>query len=171
MSTLIISAIFIVLIMLVFFVFIFINKKNKRNKQQRLALKFSHAGTMHGLSFSSQEILGSKIIGLDGIHRKLVLVRESAPETVIALDEVTKCEVVSAFQTYQIGDSKSKDTERHLTSIALLFHFKKTNNPISIQFYNSMTDSVYEAAALEAKANDWSVLLSKLLQPPKEIRA
>jgi hypothetical protein len=171
MSTVIISAIFIAAIVLIFFAFSFINKRNIKKKNQKLLSQFSHAGTSHGLSFSSQEILRNKIIGLDGIHRKFVMVNEKEECKVVALDEVKKCEVVKFFETYKMGDPKNNDTERHLTSIELLFQFKKNNDPVSIAFYDNMIHPVYEAEPMEAKAKDWEILLSKLLQAPQELRA
>ena len=163
MSTVIISGIFIAVIVIIFIAFSAINKKNTKNKNDKLLAQFSHAGSSNGLSFSSQEILRNKIIGLDGIHRKLVMVNEKEECTIVALDEVKKCAVIKNFQTYQLGGDKNSDTERQLTSIGLVFEFKKQNRPVSILFYDNMIHPLFEAGQMEAKANDWEKILSKML--------
>ena len=163
MSTVIISGIFIAAIVIIFVAFSAINKKNIKKKKDKLLAQFSHAGTSNGLSFSSQEILRNKIIGLDGIQRKLVMVNEKEECKIVALDEVKKCAVIKNFHTYKLGDDKNNDIERQLTSIALVFEFKKQNNPVSILFYDNMIHPVFEAAPMEAKANDWEKILSKML--------
>ena len=83
MSTVIISAIFIAAVTIIFVAFSVINKRNIKKKEDKLLAQFSHAGSSNGLSFSSQEILRNKIIGLDGIQRKLVMVNEK--------EECTSC--------------------------------------------------------------------------------
>lgn len=163
MSTVIISGIFVAAIVIIFVAFSAINKRNIKKKKDKLLIQFSLAGSSNGLSFSSQEILRNKIIGLDGIQRKFVMVNEKEECKVVALDEVKKCEVVKFFETYKMGDAKSNDTERHLTSIELLFQFKKNNDPVSIAFYDNMVHPIYEAGVMEAKANDWEKILSKML--------
>ncbi|HXS57993.1 MAG TPA: hypothetical protein VN726_17790 [Hanamia sp.] len=163
MSTVIISIIFIVAIVIIFVAFRVINKRNIKKKNDKLLAQFSQTGTSNGLSFSSQEILRNKIIGLDGIQRKLVMVNEKEECTIVALDEVKKCAVIKNFQTYNLGGDKNSDIERQLTSIGLVFEFKKQDNPVSILFYDNMIHPVFEAAAMEAKANDWEKILSKLL--------
>lgn len=171
MSTVIISGVFIAVIVLIFVVFKIISKRDAAKKNQRLLTQFSHAGTSHGLSFSSQEILRNKIIGLDGIHRKLVMVNEKEECVVVSLDEVKKCAVVKNFETYKVGDPKNNDIERHLTSIELSFEFEKKKEPISILFYDSMVHPIYEVEPMEAKANDWETLLSKMLVSNGKVRA
>lgn len=163
MSTVIISGIFIAAIVIIFVAFSTINKRNIKKKKDKLLAQFSHAGSSNGLSFSSQEILRNKIIGLDGIKRKLVMVNEKEECKIVALDDVKKCAVVKNFQTYQLGGDKNNDTERQLTSIGLVFEFKKQSNPVSILFYDNMIHPVFEAGQMEAKANDWEKILSKIL--------
>lgn len=171
MSTVIISLILIGSIMLLVLSLIYIHKKNIKKKRQKLLSRFSEFGILHSLSFSSQEVLRNKIIGLDGIHRKFVFVNEKEEATVVSLDEVKNCKVIKNFETYNMGDSKNSDIERHLTSIQLLFEFKNNNNPVSVIFYDNMIHPIYEVETMEAKAKDWEILLTKMLVSSEKIRA
>ena len=67
MSTIIIAAILVISIIGIFVIFASISKKNARKRNKTLLKRLSKSGSEHGLSFSSQEILKNKIIGLDGV--------------------------------------------------------------------------------------------------------
>ena len=48
-----------------------------KKKKEKLFVFFSKLGSLYNLSFTGQEILRDKIIGLDGPRRKLLIVEES----------------------------------------------------------------------------------------------
>ena len=55
--------------------FNFFRKKN-RKKKENLFLQLSREGTANNLIFCSQEILQNKVIGIDGIHRKIMILEK-----------------------------------------------------------------------------------------------
>ena len=73
MSTLIVAAILIAGTIFISVIFININRKSERKRRESLLKHFSEAGSKRGLSFSAQEELKNKIIGLDGLQRKLLV--------------------------------------------------------------------------------------------------
>ncbi|MEO6683484.1 MAG: hypothetical protein ABIN48_11745, partial [Ginsengibacter sp.] len=74
MSTVIVSLFIIGGVVLLIALFSFINKRSRKAKEQKLVNFFNRTGEENGLAFSSQEILRNKIIGLDGLSRKFVVV-------------------------------------------------------------------------------------------------
>jgi uncharacterized membrane protein len=55
-----------------------------------------------------------------------------------------------------------------ITIIYLKFTFKNSAQPISVSFYDSNVNSIYEMSELEAKAKTWETVLSKM--PFKELK-
>jgi hypothetical protein len=165
MSTLIVAAILIVSTVLISLIFISINNKNERKRNEKLLTLFSEAGSTHGLSFSSQEVLRNKIIGLDGLKRALLVFEFALVESVIYINmaEIKNCTVTKEYESVNIGTEKKNNIEKRLTSIGIRFDFMNGAKPVSISFYESDFNSVYETAELEAKAKDWVAVLSKMI--------
>ena len=70
--------------------------KNKRINMRQLLKKISEVGSENGLTFSSNEILKQSIIGADGIHRKVVVIKNQIwmlDDYLIDLHEVKNCSV------------------------------------------------------------------------------
>ena len=76
MSTIIVAAILISVITGICLILVSINNKHRQKKASELLNHFSKLGTGNNLSFSSQEILENCIIGLDGIQRKLLILKK-----------------------------------------------------------------------------------------------
>lgn len=135
----------------------------KKKKTNGLLALLNEAATQYNLSFSSQEILKNRIIGVDGISRKLIIAEEQNDINaydVIDLEEVKSCKMKRNYTTVNMGDKK---TEEHLSAIVLQFHFKNGKEAHSLPFYNDITNHIYEIAELENKAKDWEAMLSKML--------
>ncbi len=146
--------VFITLAFLVTIAFIFCPlyffTNTTRRKKENLCFHLSREGAANNLIFCSQEILQNKVIGIDGIHRKIMIlekIRNRYDCSVICLDEVQTCELV----------------EKNFRAIGLQFEFKKHSQPASIIFYDSLINSKRELELLKAKAEYWSVMLSKML--------
>jgi hypothetical protein len=164
MSTLIVAAILIAGTILISVIFININKKNERKRRESLLSQFSKAGSERGLSFSAQEVLKNKIVGLDGLQRKLMVYEFSTSNvTVIDVGAIKNCSVKKGYESLNIGTGKKSKVENYLTSIVIQFQFIGNADPISVSFYDSACNSIYEMAELEAKAKDWVTVLSKML--------
>lgn len=171
MSTVIVSLTLIAAVILLFFFFSFLNKQNKKKQHQKLISIFNSTGVKHGLSFSSQEILGHKIVGLDGINRKFVTVNDKEETNIISLDEVRICEMKKNYQSYQPANQSDYGHETFVTSVVLHFEFKTKKPSLSIVFYDNLLQPVVEEKIMEAKAKDWEIILSKMIASREKVRA
>lgn len=166
MSTLIVSLVIIAGVVLLIMGFGFINKRNRKSKEQKFINLFNKAGEENGLSFSSQEVLRNKIIGLDGLNRKFVVVNENEVSRVISIDDVRKCSMQKNLETYTRTDEKSSGYEMFVKSIFLQFDFKDKRPAETIVFYDNLLQPQAEEKQMEAKAKDWEIILSKMIIDP-----
>ena len=171
MSTLIVSLIIIGVVLLLVMGFSLLNKRNKKAKEQKFVDLFNSTGVEHGLSFSSQEILRNKIIGLDGINRKFVVVNENEQSRVIDLDDVAKCFMEKHMGTYSRTDEKSSGYEMFVKTVSLKFEFKKKREPETVIFYDILLNPEVEEKLMETKAKDWEIILSKMIIDPVKATA
>ena len=173
MSTIITALLIIISTISVPLIFILINKKKNRKRNETFFNLFSQEGSKHGLSFSSQELLRSKIIGLDGIKKALLVFHFEKPGNVICISmaDVKNCTVEKKYESILIGTEKKAKLEPHLRSIDLKFTFKNNAEPVSISFYDSSSNSINELSELESKANTWEALLSKMTVKELRVRA
>ena len=149
---------------------IFESKKNTTKRKEENFKLFNLAGSNHGLSFSKYELLKKKIIGLDNV-RQAVLIYEFENENTICINmkEVKNCTVSKQYDSIDMGTDKKAKMENHLSSIDLKFSIKRSTEPISISFYDSSVNNIYEMTELEAKAKEWETVLSKMIV--KELKA
>ena len=170
MSTIIIAAILVAITIALPVVFISISKKNTTKRKEENLKLFNLAGSNHGLSFSKYELLKNKIIGLDNV-RQAVLIYEFENENAICINmkEVNNCTVNKQYDSIDMGTDKKAKMEKHLSSIDLKFSIKRSTEPISISFYDSSVNNIYEMTELEAKAKEWETVLSKMIV--KELKA
>lgn len=171
MSTIITSLIIIALIVAIVFVFKMINKIHLKKVKDKLISSLSHAGTKHELSFTSQELLRDKVIGVDGIHRKFVVVNEQEECIIVNLEEVKNCRFQKNYGQVHYGEGANRHVENRLATISLLFEHERNNKIVQVHFYDHTVHSFSEADALEAKARDWEVILSKMMSSPQMARA
>lgn len=173
MSTLIVAGILVAGVAGICLLLISINNKQKLKYMNQLLHHFSESGTKNNLVFSSQEVLPDCILGLDGVHRKLLLVNRTGEDefviNLIHLDEVKSCSVKKHYAAIPAGTLKSKRLEQLLETVVL--HFELVNNkpPTEIAFYKHPDHHIYQLKELEQKAKDWATLLSKMLTAPAKI--
>ena len=122
------------------------------------------------MSFSSQEVLRNKIIGLDGLNRKFVVVNDNEVSRVISIDDVRKCAVQKNLETYTRADEKSSGYEMFVKSIFLEFEFKDKRPAEKIIFYDNLLQPQAEEKLMEAKVRDWEIILSKMIIDPVSTR-
>ena len=173
MSTLSIALIIVIATVCIPLIFILINRKNRKKKNKAFLNTFMEEASKQGLSFSSQEILRSKIIGLDSVKQTLLVFdfNNDGNMRCINMPEVKSCSVEKNHDSIVIGTEKQAKTESHLRSIDLKFIFKNGADPVSVSFYDSSINSIYEMAELESKAKTWEVLISKMLFKESKARA
>lgn len=165
MSPLYLTFAFATFLVVLFRSFLFFYK-NERKKKVNLFRRLSHEGTANNLTFCSQEILQNKVIGIDGIHRKIMIlekINKSYNCSIISLDEVQNCGLVKNCGSLATTNLKKFERERNLHAIELQFEFKNQVQPASIIFYDSLINSKRELVLLKAKAEYWSQMLSKLV--------
>ena len=91
--------------------------------------------------------------------------------SIICLDEVQHCELVTSTGILNAGNLRQFDIEKNQAAIELQFEFKNQAQPASIKFYDSLLNSKKELTLLKAKAEYWSVMLSKMLNRQVSVRA
>ena len=139
------------------------DKRQKRKALERMLHEFKSIGSTNGLSFSSQEVLRHTILGLDGMQRKLLVVKREADDTyqsaIIDINTLKSCLVDRQHTTIGRGDLAK--SEPLLKTVSLIFHAPPAP-PLDVVFYQDDADSISSVRELERKANQWQVMLTKL---------
>ena len=137
-----------------------------KKRMHKMLVTFSELGTQYNLSFTSQEVLKHRIIGLDGLNRKLLVLSEIKGKydwDIIELNEVKSCAVKMTYSMIIAGGLERKKLADYLENIALEFEFKNGKPSISLPFYSAALNPIFEMGELEEKAKGWETMLSKLL--------
>jgi hypothetical protein len=130
----------------------------RRKRRKGLLRRLSRLGSQHALRFSSQERLKQYLLGLDGIGRRLLVLRHDDMGNmlhwqVIDLQDVNRCSVQTQYGSY----------ESRLQRIAL--RFERVGLPLcDIVFYQHAVNDPHEAPELEQRARHWEVMLTKMLK-------
>lgn len=150
---------------------IFIDMKNRHKRvDKHNYLHLSKWGSAFNLSFSSYEILSNKIIGLDGIKRKLLVAEKnngSGRPYIIELARVTAITVKKIYNSIKAGALKTKRVEEFLESILLQFEYANQKDPIVVPFYERKLNENHDLRGLEKKARNWQMILSKIATAQK----
>ncbi len=144
-----------------------------KKKKKDPFLELSREGTANDLVFCSQEMLQNKVIGIDGIHRKIMIlekIRNKYNCSLISLNDVQNCKLVTRYVSSD-NDAKNASPKKNLFAIELQFEFKNRAEAASIIFYDSLVNTARELVLLKAKAEYWSVMLSKMIAKPVKVRA
>lgn len=141
-----------------------------KNKKSTLAkLKFRHLselGSRLNLSFSSHEIIGDKIICLDGVKKKLLIAQKNNvlnQSHIIALDEVKAISIKKVYNGIIAGALRKRRIGEFLKTMVLQFELKHQSELIILPFYESLINKLYDLAGLERKARNWQLMLSKMI--------
>ena len=167
MSTIIVAAVLILVIISICLILISLNNKDRQKTTTELLTHFSKLGTENNLSFSSQEILHNSIIGLDGIQKKLLILKKNDEDKydslVLDLNDMKSCSKRKIYRSVNIGTEKKEKFENQIDKIALAFHFIDNREPIHISFFDPVTNHIFAMQELEQKAKNWETILTKLL--------
>jgi hypothetical protein len=146
-----------------------------KKKKQDMVKKLCREGAARNLTFCSQEILQNKVIGIDGIHRKIMVVEKTKKTwhcSTISLDEVHDCRLVTQSNLMTMDNNKTVRVNAHpSTALALQFEFNNNSQPASIIFSNGLITPGRELDFLKAKAEYWCIMFSKMLNKPVEVMA
>ncbi len=141
-----------------------------RRKKEKICRLLSREGDAHGLIFCSQEVLDNKVIGFDGIHRKIMVIEQNRHKyhsSIISLDEVQQCQLVTPEGVVNPANRNKVDND----ALELRFQFSNSQQSASIRFTNGFVNSKRELALLRAKAEYWCVMFSKMLNTQVGVRA
>jgi len=139
------------------------SKNIKSGKEKYLPA--NEPGSELNLSFSSRLVLGSKIIALDGINKRLLV---SAIQNgfnrsyIIDLDKAISISVKKRYSAIKAGELNEREFEEFLESIYLQFEYGENVETIELSFYQRESDNSRDIPALERNARDWQMILSKM---------
>lgn len=167
MTTMIVVAIFIAATYLVLLLLVCKNDKNMYNKTTDLLTRFSKLGIENNISISGQEVLTDCVIGLDGINRKLLVVKRGDFNNyynwyIIDLDGITNCSVKKTYRSIMAGELKGRTIEEYLEQIDLRLEFMDKKEPVEIPFYRHTSHQSLLITELDRKAKKWQIMLSKM---------
>lgn len=157
MTGILILVLFVIIILAGVFVFNWLQQRVRNQKNQSLIRQFQRIGEKRGLAFSSQEVLSNKVIGLDGLNRKFVVVNENGDARVIPLNRVRRCVVEKSW----VRDSGNDIANARVSSIHLRFDLSDQTRE-EVVFYDHGIHCSGQQQHLENRANDWKAILSKL---------
>lgn len=167
MSTIIVAIIIILAVVLICIALVVLSNRSRQQSITGLSNRLSESGTKNAFSFSSQEMFTNSIIGLDGINKKLVIVKRldenEYQSAIVNLNHVERCYVKRLTRSIGTEDRNSR-TENHLEQIALHFEFIDGQQAVDVHFYDHLVNSIFEMPGLEQKAKSWEAILSKILR-------
>ncbi|ANE50860.1 hypothetical protein SY85_10450 [Flavisolibacter tropicus] len=146
--------------------FVYMDHLEARKRNAALFYQFSKLGSRYGMSFTSQEMLAQRIIGLDAIMQKILVFEIQDNEFdwyLINLKEVKRCTVKRVYGRIDADAFDKKHIEDYLEMIALEFYFKDNQRSVALPFYIKLQNAPEEIPELENKAKDWEVILGKML--------
>ena len=162
---LLVTIVFLPLLLLHWF-----DRGRKISNEKSLLRQLSEVGLAQNLSFSCQEIIGTRVFGLDGRNRKLIVVEKLSfgdfRKTVVDLDDVTGC-MVEKEVAGDVDDLFGAVNMAPVTSLSL--QLLRTNQaPLDIVFYSGNENVFEDIKQLEKKAHYWEAILSKLILPQEQ---
>ncbi len=141
--------------------------KNKVLQDHKLKfLQLSELGSKLSLAFSSHELVAEKIIGLDGIKKKLLILEQNKgiiQINIIALDEVSSISVKKTYSSIKPGELSIRKVYEFLESIFLQFDFQDERERIVLPFYENRINKTGDLPGLEIKVKNWQIILSKMI--------
>ena len=155
-------------------VILIINKMKDRFFNKRLSgilYQSSEIATRFNLSFSSQVVLHDMVLGVDGVNRKIMIIKEingNADCKTIDLNLVKECMVHKEYENIEAGGLRKRDLVKYLKSISLNLVMASGNNVI-LPFYEMKKNNPAELQTCESRARDWESMLNKLR--PHKVRA
>jgi DNA-binding Lrp family transcriptional regulator len=144
------------------------NQNSVFSKDKYLLL--SELGTRLNLSFSSHVRLGDRLIALDGIKKKLLVLEHNNDQLnprVIDLDKVNDISVRTNYRSIKPGELKRKKIDEFLRTIELQFNCNDEPETFVLPFSDSDVNDRKSLAMLEKNARNWQLILSKMINVKK----
>jgi hypothetical protein len=126
--------------------------------------QLNELGCRYNLSFSSQLIIGDRMIALDGVKRNLLVwdINNNPDQAyIIDLNQVATITLKKSYRSIGPGELKNRDIGEFLERIEM--HFAYSNNTIiTLTFYDCKVDDIKDLHKIERNATIWQMILSKL---------
>lgn len=146
--------------------------KRKQKGKGRLLQQFRRLAETYKISLSAQEVLDDAIIGLDGIQRKLLIVKRREGSTAVSklidLDDVKEFVLTKQYNVSGRWVKNPIATEKYLEKLILNI-FLEDGRRERVCFYNYSSTPVMDLTSLANKARHWEIMLSKLLIREREV--
>ena len=129
-------------------------------------LQLNELVSKYNMSFSGHDVLGNKIMGMDGIKKKLLILEETNDHShsyLVDLDTVAAITVKKIYNSIKAGELKKRKIAEFLKTIQLQFEFSNGKEDLVLPFYESTTDNISELPGLERKIKNWQMILSKMM--------
>jgi hypothetical protein len=139
--------------------------KSKRKLRKMLSF-FHRLGFINNFCFSNKEILGNRVIGLDKLQQKILIVERndnSYHSNIINLHEIKSFKIKKIYADIKAVNFKNNRIEEYLKSISFLFNFKNEKTPLILKFFRCKGYSLRDMIKLDAKIRHWEFSLSKML--------
>jgi hypothetical protein len=139
-----------------------ITKEAPKDKYSQM----SELGSTLNLAFSSHMSLNNKIIALDGIKKKLLVMDNNNTVTlhcIIDLNEVKSISMKKNYRSIKSGELKKRGVDEFLETIYLQFDCE--DKTVVVPFYELGKNNFYDLAKLERNARTWQMILSKMITP------
>lgn len=139
---------------------------------KKVFLKLSELGSRLNLSFSSHVLLIDKVIALDGIKKKLLVANiadDLESSYTIELNEVKEISISKTYRNIKPGQLNNKKFNEFLETILLQFEYKNQDKKIGLPFYESDKHGIQNLEKLERNARIWQMILSKLINPKRNM--
>ena len=137
-------------------------------KRMYAPLNLSEIEKAQRLTFSSVAKIGSYIIAVDAIRKKLLYFKNmthSKSCAVIDLNYVTECRIRKQYSSIQAGELKRMKLSGFLKNIYMILRIKKHPDLVSLPLYDKGTDRDIDIADMEGNARTCEFEISKLLPP------
>lgn len=129
-------------------------------------LRLSELGSYLGLSFSSNFELSDKVIGFDGLQKKILVCEFNNGQTkyqVISLDKVSSISVKKTYSGIKPGELDERRFEEFIETIHLKFEYNDEDDAVTLSFYEKGVNDIADFAKLESTAKNWQLVLSKMI--------
>lgn len=136
------------------------------NRKIKGLLNLAEIAKTRSLHFSTEDEVGTNVIALDAIKRKLLYLKK-APNIssclIIDLNKIASCSIRKQYNSINAGDLNTKKLQDFLKNIFINLSFKNGSATLSLPFYDPQKDKACDVEQLEEKAKKWETIVSKLL--------
>lgn len=146
----------------------FLNKQKQAKKSEDIKASFFECMIELELQPSHVEIFTERVVGLDTVNRKILLLelyQKRYKSTVIELDDVIYCSHVTVFEKLA-HDNSAKSTI--ILSDIFLELLLKDLSIIPIAFFQRTSDRFTNLIRREETVQQWEIMISKLIRPFSE---